>query len=620
MKEMVTSVPPPSSNAQSRRSLECLLLILLAAVSSYSFIRRGPTAFEWPGTDMACFYERQKDPSFLPNDYYTNSIAKPNPRHVFGYFVVAVARVFHTDWYSVYFAFRVIQTLVVPMLWYMAMFGLVKHRLTNQRQEVIAQLVLAMAVILVMRRDVSAWFSIAWWPPYSQYVGAHPLAVLLGLVGIVLHTHLLGPARHLSLLIWFFASLVHPAIGLFMVVFYLLGQIGHVRWREAALMIAIGVILPIAILTMWFRPEQPISAAEFVNLYVISSHPFHYQVSQFATLTRYPWWVSFALMLGLMIAGGTVGWLRGNRWLSSRAALFALSCVGCVVVQYVGTDIWPSKAIASLGPSRFSFLGYYMIAILAALLLSDLGRPELLMAARNMTWVFRRRRPVRGSRWSPAGALATQTFIRAFARGWQWVGNWLGRMRPVHVAAATVVAAIAMIGLLKDDLDHDVRGTYAGLYEWIERNTTSEDVFLPTFNHALHKQLPVIGRRALFASQTFPFREEAIREHICRLSLAYGTPEQVATMPGRDQIAQRTNYFRSMTPGDFVKMADAGRLDYVVVERRYQDSFTDCTPSYEDASIAVYSVQSFRAVQNRSRPRAGQSPIADRGGRESTLQ
>src|SRR5687768_6936110 len=98
-------------NGAKRRwqSLDCVILIVLAAVSVYSFVRRGPTAFEWPGTDMAVFYERQQDPNFLPNDYYTNSIAKPNPRHVFGYFVVGTAKIFGTDWYSVYFALRVIQ-------------------------------------------------------------------------------------------------------------------------------------------------------------------------------------------------------------------------------------------------------------------------------------------------------------------------------------------------------------------------------------------------------------------------------------------------------------------------------------------------------------------------------
>ena len=568
------------------RSLDSLLLMVLALVSVYNFVRRGPTAFEWPGTDMAVFYERQQDPTFLPNDYYTNSIAKPNPRHVFGYLVLGTARLFGADWYSVYFALRVIQTLAVPMLWYLAMLGLIRKQLTDERRQFIARIAVATAMVLVMRRDVSGWFSIAWWPPYFQYVGAHPFAILLGLVGIVMRTHIAGPARNLALFIWFAATLIHPAIGLFMVAFYLLSEFNDLAWREMAAVAGIGAVAPIAVLTVWFRPETPLSAAEFVNLYVLSSHPFHYRVSEFATLTKHPWWVSFALVLLLMLGTAAIGLVRGNRQLFKLATLFAGSYAGCVVLQYLGTDVFPSKAIASLGPSRFSFLGYYMVAMLAALTFCDSERVRLHM--------------LRSS--------------------WQRGQVWLGRLRPVYIALACSVAAIAMFSLLKDDLQQEVRRKYAGLYDWIERNTAEDAIFLPTFNHALHKQLPVIGRRALFASQTFPFREEAIGEHIKRLTLAYGTLDQLAAMPGRDQIAKRTNYFRSLTPAEVARMAERSRLDYIVVEREHQKPFAGYSACYEDASVAVYAVRDFAALADTPRRNERHTEAAARSDRRSTLQ
>lgn len=583
---MNVSSPQREIDSRSWRSLDCLLLLILAAVSTYNFTRRGPTAFEWPGTDMACFYERLADPNFLPNDYYTNSIVAPNPRHVFGYFVVALARLFHTDWYSIYFAIRVVQTLAVPMLWYLAMLGLLNRYLSDDRRRLLARLVLASAVVLVMRRDVSAWFSIAWWPPYFQYVGAHPFAILLGLVGIVLRAYATGPARYFSVAIWFCASLIHPAIGIFMVAFYVISEIGNVSWRESCATFAFGALLPAAILSLWYRPESPLPAPDFVNLYVASSHPFHYQVSQFATLTRYPWWVSFALVLGLMIGSAIVGVVRRDAALARLGVLFSASYAGCVVLQYAGTDVWPSRAIAALGPSRFSFLGFYMVAMLSALAICGSQRPQ----ANSL--LDRARRSLANLRW----------------------------LQPRGLTLAVVAAAVCMVAVLKDDLHRDVRAKYQGLYDWIEQNTAPDDIFLTTFNHALHKQLPVIGQRALFASQTFPFREEMIPEHIRRLNLAYGTAEKVAQYPGRDQIARRTNYFRALSPMEILALARADRLDFVIVESDHCQNFAGFHACYADDSVAVYSIRDLlAATQRRSGPNPPASVTSRHGGR-SALQ
>ena len=128
------SIAADQSARRSLQSLDCAVALLLAAISVNNFVHHAPTAFEWPGTDMAPFYERQQDPQFLPNDYYTNSISQPNPRLVFGYAVVGLARLFHTDWYSIYFAIRVLMTLTVPVLWYLALVGMIEPTLRDDRQ------------------------------------------------------------------------------------------------------------------------------------------------------------------------------------------------------------------------------------------------------------------------------------------------------------------------------------------------------------------------------------------------------------------------------------------------------------------------------------------------------
>src|SRR3990172_2880231 len=84
----------------SWRSFDAAVVLILATVSVYNFVRRGPTAFEWPGNDMGCFFERHADPNFLPDDYFTNSVVQPSPRHVFGFLIIGLAQLLGTDWYG----------------------------------------------------------------------------------------------------------------------------------------------------------------------------------------------------------------------------------------------------------------------------------------------------------------------------------------------------------------------------------------------------------------------------------------------------------------------------------------------------------------------------------------
>jgi hypothetical protein len=541
-------------------SLDCAVALLLAAISVNNFVHHAPTAFEWPGTDMAPFYERQQDPQFLPNDYYTNSISQPNPRLVFGYAVVGLARLFHTDWYSVYFAIRVLMTLTVPVLWYLALVGMSEPTLRDDRQPWLARIVLAAAIVLVMRRSVSNWFSIAWWPPFLIYVGAHPVAQWLWLLGIALRTRAATWATPLSLTIWFAATLCHPAIGLFMFVFYWLIVFDRRRWRVLVVSGVVTIVVPFAILAVWFHVDAPLSARDFVDFYIFVQHPFHYEVAQFATLTKYPWWVSFALILGLMAAAGVVGIVRKDGQLKTWTIRFAVAYAGSLAIQYVGTDLSPIKLVAIIGPSRFSALGYYMLAILAARVTCDLW-PE---------------------HWTTPGWLSNLG-----SKSVPQLGLW-------HVVIVMTIAAIAIFGFYKDDLQHQIRDQYAGFYDWVEHNTAPDAVFHPTFNQPLHQHLPVIGRRAVLASQSFPFREDGVREHCRRMALGYGTLEQLSHVAGPDQIVRRTNFFRSLGPADMVRIADEIRLDYVVVEPDHRSQFADFRPCYEDASVAVYDIATLR--------------------------
>jgi hypothetical protein len=551
---------------------DCLVVVVLAVLSVYGFVRRGATAFEWPAVDMACYFERQVDPTFLADDYFTNSISKSNPRHVFGQFVLGLAWLTGDDWYGAYFTIRVLLTALTPPLWYLALLGMVKPRFTEDRHGLIARALLCTAIILVMGQNVSAACSIAWWQPLLIYAGPQPLSVVLALAAITLRTLARPPARHLSLPLWFAATLAHPSIGLFMALLLWLSRLELNAPRVVAAEFVAAVVLPYAALYALFRVEAPLTATEFVDYYAIEGHPFHYQISQFASMTRYPWWVTFLALSGVMAAVGAFAAARRHHRLATLAAAYVLAYFGSIVVQYVAVDLWPSKFLAILGPSRFTFLGYYMAAMLVAL-------------------------------------AACEAWPRRFLRN---LRSWpstppLIRVKRSYAVVAMAVVCVASATLLDDRLE-DNRQNFAQLYDWIEANTDPGDVFLTPFRVRLNRELPVFARRAVFASQCFPFREDAMREHMERVALAYGSAKP--TTPDVDQIEQQINHYRSLGPEELLRIADRARLDYVVVERDHATPIDWCEPRYRDRDYAVYDVRDLRRIADarREAPRTARMP------------
>lgn len=547
----------------SWRSIDAGIVACLIALSIASFLRRGPTAFEWPAIDMAACYERAADPAFLQHDYFTNSASEPNPRHVFGNLVIGLTRLLQTDWYSIYFGFKVGLVIAFPALWYLALLAAVRDRLTDDRRRVLARGLAAAAVVLVMNRKIAAWTSIAWWSPYPLFVASHTVALLIGLLALVMDSRLTGPRRFATLPPWIAATAIHPAVGLIVWLFAGLTTVRRADWLAHALRGLLGVFAPALLVARWYQTSPPLSAAEFIEVYVRIHHPFHYDVAQLASHTKSPWWVSFLLLIAGMACCGVIAWRRGQMHIAAAAACSLLAYAGCVVLQYLGTDIFPSKSIAQLGPTRFSSVGYYLLAILVMSIAIELR---------------------------PPGERLPVLLQRLFA-----VVQRL--CSPARTGLAALLAAVLLFAGSRDDLSV-VRGRTAPFYDWVDARTSPDAVFHLPFTHKLHQDLPVLGRRAVLASEAFPFREDAFHEHARRLELGYGSLAQLRNLPGRTIIDRRDSFFRRLKPADFVRIADEVRLDYVIVEQSQRSALAGWTPCFEDDHVAVFDLASLREPPN----------------------
>ena len=98
------------------------LLSLWAFISALAKGHR--TGFHWSKPQDIPIILRLQDPSFLTNDFYTNSVFG-SPRMPFSYIIHAVAQI-GIDWYSVMFFLKILYIIAMPSICFLAIHEILK--------------------------------------------------------------------------------------------------------------------------------------------------------------------------------------------------------------------------------------------------------------------------------------------------------------------------------------------------------------------------------------------------------------------------------------------------------------------------------------------------------------
>lgn len=572
----------------SGRTTDGLAVFMLGGYSLLQFVRKSGTAWDWPALDMAPLVARQLDASFLANDFFTNASAEPNARHVFGHVLLTVAQLLGGDWYAAMFLLKVVAVVFLPVLWYLVLTGWATNwfdrgantpSVTNAESKSPAivrgafSILAFIAILLVIRPSWGNNFSIAWWSPFQPQATSATYAQLCALVGCVAALTTSRLRNAIAIVAWFVASLLHPAIGLFMLALHAIAMFDTVRIRDLPLTAIVCWVVPCGILATVYKPTLSLTADEFIQHYVVGHHAAHYWPAEFGTLTGKPWWHSFALVAGAMLAAAAYGMATRNRRFATLALLCAATYVGCVGLQYFAVVTWPSKLLATIGPVRFSSLGYWQLALLASILAGDM---------------VRRRMDATANVEQQPHALS-----RAIAA---WGSSGVPRSWAIGLLLSTALYA----GFVRrDDPIARLRSENDDFYAWVDKNTDAGSVFIAA-DSGLCVDLALVGRRAVFAGFGFPFREDFFAEHTERHELVYGTPGELAHFAGKSRGERSGKFFRALTPRDFVQIADKYRLDYVIVElpvdpMTLPEILASVPPRFTGKKFLVYAIDDWKA-------------------------
>ncbi len=338
-----------NNESVSLSSINLTYIAILVAVSFLQLSFKEHTAYVWPAIDMAPFFERYFDISFLVNDFYTNSISnEPNPRWTFGYFVIGLSELLQTGWYTVSYFLQVILTIFMPVLYYLILYLAIVKFISSEKLKDI-QIVILIAVLLGMQRNLSSIFSIAGWYPYFVQATPQSISLFFGFIAIILNEINSKSKTILFLMyvLFLFSTLMHPVIGLFVILFYFIFNYASlsINYFRYVKIVTLGFILPIIIIKALYSAAI-ISAPDFVNIYVLERHPHHYHLADFISPTSFGWIYHFASMFALLLIPILYFFRSKNQKSLLLTILFLVSYVLAVLVQYIFIDIYPNMLIS----------------------------------------------------------------------------------------------------------------------------------------------------------------------------------------------------------------------------------------------------------------------------------
>lgn len=528
---------------------------ILSIVSLIIFLRASPTAYDWPAMDMGPFFSRQADPNFAINDFFTNSSSKPNPRFIFGYVIIALKNLLFTNWYSAMFFLKVVLVMFLPSLIYLVLTNIFID-IQDEKRKIMIYIFLFIFTLLAFSGYFINFFTIALWSLLSMTPIAQSLSVLVGFFAAYLSSF--NKFRYIYPILFVFASLLHPAEGLFLIVFFLIIKYFKNKKIDYIIYFLSGILIPFCILLSLFPSSSNLSGTNFVYHYILANHSFHYLPTHFTgtSTNPLPWYINFALINLLFFTSLLVGYFKKDNFLKTTSFLCLITYAGCVLFEYLFVELYPLKSFAMLGPVRFTMFGYWLLVVIYSYILSDFYKYFIFLFIKFKN------------------EFKKNTILLAIL-------IWLLLLMLIYVN-------------FKDNPFQKIRNEDKNFYSWIENNTNSKQTFVSNL-HELIVNLPLVSNRSIFTGNGFPFREDDFEMYDDKRFLVFGSPEDwKKNDDGAWDGIKINNFYRSLGPADFVKVSLRYPLDYVIIEKNFSDKFYKYSPVFENDNIKIYRITDLK--------------------------
>ena len=340
-----------------------IYILLICLKGNYKFILFGHhNIYEWVTTGDLPILLRLIDSNFLVNDFYTNSISE-SPKIIFGYLIFIISNIINYE-YSIFFLKNII-FLSSPILIYLILINFI-----NLNSNKLFNCLILTGIILFGLDYLSFIFTyvrvgIGSFTSFND-VSAQSFSHILGLLSILLFINNKKFFWQLSL---FSTTIIHPLVGIayfFLLTVYFKNQNYNFNLYQFILEklmkhkfnFLICIVIPYMIILITFYDNYLISSEEFVYIYSYLRHPHHYILSSFFNKLSF---LYMCFPLGSLL----IGVIKKNNNLINTSLITFCFFIFCLLTQYLGTEIYKSKFISSIGPTRFLSISFFCYAILA---------------------------------------------------------------------------------------------------------------------------------------------------------------------------------------------------------------------------------------------------------------
>ncbi|MCB0415713.1 MAG: hypothetical protein KDD50_15345, partial [Bdellovibrionales bacterium] len=515
------------------------------------------TALEGPGMDILPLLNRWENSKYLVNDFFTNASVEQNPKHIFAHIIWFVHEIVGGHWYKAIFILKLILVILTPIVWFLFLRTSIRRLGGPENSWVIGLLVGIPILNDILGYNLVQWFSIAWWPAYSDSVSPNNISIMLFLSGFILLHSNFKFRRVPCWCLYSASAFIHPSAVLMSLFFvsvietsrYVLNPKYSKNFK-----IYLDILTPIFVSLVFLRylynqPDGvPISIVK--EAYVYLGHSSHYLVQNLGSLTGYSWKWSF--LLNLLVSMGIL--LMYPKSISFKKRLIMICLIWSVfnlaiLIQYLSVTLQLSKIFLYIGITRFFEFSYWLLAILVSIPMSHLAQKYIRI--RSIAWV-------------------------------------------VRLLFCCIIGVLLTLStqIKMDDPLKSVKLENKELFAFIQNSTDQKAVFAVPFGE-LTRSVPLVVKRAIYAGYGFPFNEKFFAEYIERESLMYGTFQERQIVSASWIGGAMAKIYQSRSPDQFYRYSKSHRLDYVIVESAFLKKFGAYSPVFSGLRYTIFSVDSL---------------------------
>ena len=301
----------------------------------------------------------------LENDFFTNAIQ--NTPKIFTAWILKVPYIFGMDWYNgVYFIHILLKIIYLPLL-FICINSILNQFIFKENSSYLKIIfVRLLTFILVWSRAVEiiqADKSPLGWPNafHPPYFNAEPDEISL-IFGLFFLYFILGNFKYKNVLCPLLLGLCIFLHALYGLAIFSLTMIYYISSRNKYIDSTIsynfifGLFFPSLILFLKYGHQNYLNPEKFIDIYTLTTHSFHYKLSEIIGWPAVFWFAGYLLLLILSLR-------MEDKYLTKLSLLSLLYFIIPSIIQFLGTEVFKIKIIATLGLNRFSVFNSFIFMI-----------------------------------------------------------------------------------------------------------------------------------------------------------------------------------------------------------------------------------------------------------------